>query len=99
LFMSIFNLHRNPTIWDNPLNFNPENFEAEKAKDLAKFNYMPFGAGPRVCIGQQFALMEMQLLLAAMIKRFTFEMQPDHRVHMHPQIVLKSTGGIRMFVR
>ena len=99
LFMSVFNLHRNPNIWANPTLFNPENFSPENVKARPKFNYLPFGAGPRICIGQQFALMEMQLLLAALIKRFTFEAMPSHPVSMHPQIVLKSTNGIRMFVR
>ena len=99
LFMSIFHLHRNPNIWHDPLVFNPENFSTEKVKNRPKFNYMPFGAGPRICIGQQFALMEMQLLLASMIKRFSFETHPSHPVGMMPQIVLKSTNGIRMFVK
>jgi cytochrome P450 len=59
VFMSIFELHRNPNLWDNPGAFNPENFQTENVKTRAKFNYLPFGAGPRICIGQQFALMEM----------------------------------------
>ncbi|MCE7064809.1 cytochrome P450 [Dyadobacter sp. CY326] len=99
VFLSVFELHRNPNLWKNPLTFDPENFNAENVKDRAKFNYLPFGAGPRICIGQQFAMMEMQLLLAALVKRFSFESDPRHPVGMHPQIVLKSTNGIKLFVR
>lgn len=99
VFMSIYELHRNPNIWQNPLVFDPENFSAENVKNRAKFNYLPFGAGPRLCIGQQFAMMEMQLILASLIKRFDFEIDPSHRVGIYPQIVLKSTNGIKLFVK
>ena len=99
VFMSIYELHRNPNIWQNPLVFDPENFSAENVKNRAKFNYLPFGAGPRLCIGQQFAMMEMQLILASLIKRFEFEIDPSHRVGIYPQIVLKSTNGIKLFVK
>jgi cytochrome P450 len=96
VFMSIFELHRNPDLWDNPATFNPGNFQAEAVRNRAKFNYLPFGAGPRICIGQQFALMEMQLLLAALVKRFDFVREQGYSVGMHPQIVLKSTNGIKL---
>ncbi|MEO6287853.1 MAG: cytochrome P450 [Dyadobacter sp.] len=99
VFMSVFELHRNPNLWKDPLTFNPANFNPENVKNRAKFNYLPFGAGPRICIGQQFAMMEMQLILAALVKRFTFETDPSHSVGMHPQIVLKSTNGIKLYIR
>jgi cytochrome P450 len=99
VFLSVFELHRNPNLWSNPLVFDPENFNPESVRNRAKFNYLPFGAGPRICIGQQFALMEMQLILSALIKRFSFENDPSHPVSMHPQIVLKSTNGIKLYVR
>jgi cytochrome P450 len=99
VFMSIYELHRNPNIWENPLVFNPENFSPENVKNRAKFNYLPFGAGPRLCIGLQFAMMEMQLVLAALVKRFDFEIDPSHKIGIYPQIVLKSTNGIKLFVK
>ena len=99
VFMSIYELHRNPNIWKNPLVFDPENFSPENVKNRPKFNYLPFGAGPRLCIGLQFAMMEMQLILAALVKRFDFEIDPSHKIVIYPQIVLKSTNGIRLFVK
>ncbi len=99
VFLSVFELHRNPHLWKNPSVFDPENFSPENIRNRPKFNYLPFGAGPRICIGQQFAMMEMQLLLASLVKRFTFEIDPAHAVGMHPQIVLKSTNGIKLYVR
>jgi len=99
VFMSIYELHRNPNIWKNPLVFDPENFNPENVKNRPKFNYLPFGAGPRLCIGLQFAMMEMQMILAALVKRFDFEMDPSHKIGIYPQIVLKSTNGIKLFVK
>ncbi|TLV03289.1 cytochrome P450 [Dyadobacter luticola] len=99
VFLSVFELHRNPNLWENPLRFNPDNFSPEAVKDRPKFNYLPFGAGPRICIGLQFAMMEMQLILSALIKRFDFKSDPAHPVGMHPLIVLKSTNGIKLFIR
>jgi cytochrome P450 len=99
IFMPIFELHRNPKIWKNPTTFDPENFNLENTKNRNKFDYLPFGAGPRFCIGQQFALMEMQLVLASVLKRFTFEADPAFQVRMFPLITLKPKNGIKMFVR
>ena len=99
VFLSVFELHRNPNFWQDPLVFNPENFNPEEVKNRPKFNYLPFGAGPRICIGQQFALMEMQLILASLVKRFSFQRDHSHPVSMHPLIVLKSTNGIKLYVR
>ncbi|SEJ01271.1 Cytochrome P450 [Dyadobacter koreensis] len=99
VMMSIYELHRNPNIWNNPLIFDPENFNTEHVKNRGKFDYLPFGAGPRLCIGQQFAMMEMQLILAALIKRFDFEIDQKHAIGIYPQIVLKSTNGIKLFVK
>jgi cytochrome P450 len=99
LFMDIFDLHRNPNLWENPMLFDPERFAPEKVKSRSKFNYLPFGAGPRICIGQQFALMEMQLILATLVKRFSFEPAPLHTTRIHPQIVLKSATGIHLSVK
>ncbi|CAG4999191.1 Epi-isozizaene 5-monooxygenase/(E)-beta-farnesene synthase [Dyadobacter sp. CECT 9275] len=99
IFMSVFELHRNPHLWKNPEDFNPDRFSPDSVRNRPKFNYLPFGAGPRLCIGQQFALMEMQLILAALVKRFDFEADPSHVAGMHPLIVLKSANGIKLFVR
>ncbi|MFN8347102.1 MAG: cytochrome P450 [Spirosomataceae bacterium] len=99
VFMPLFELHRHPGLWKNPLVFDPEHFSPEQVKDRPKFSYLPFGAGPRICIGQQFALMEMQLVLASLVKRFTFVADPAHEPKMFPLITLKPLNGIRMFIK
>ncbi len=73
VFISIAAAHRNPKIWENPNEFNPDRFAPENAKKIPKYAYMPFGAGPRMCIGNHFAIMEMQLILAVLARDFEFE--------------------------
>ncbi len=99
IFLSIYGLHRNPSLWPNPHHFDPENFSVEKVKNRSKFDYLPFGAGPRYCIGQQFAMMEMQLILPSLLKRFTFESDPSHQPELLPLIALKPKNGIKMFIK
>jgi len=64
LLVNIAGIHRRADIYENPESFSPERFTLEREKDLPRLGYMPFGAGPRVCIGNHFALMEGQLMLA-----------------------------------
>jgi cytochrome P450 len=72
-------MHRHPTYWDDPEGFDPERFTPERAADRPKFAYIPFGGGPRQCIGNQFALMEAQLVLAMVAQRFRLDMVPGTR--------------------
>ena len=99
VFLPTYSLHRNPNIWQKPSEFNPENFSVENVKKRSKFDYLPFGAGARICIGQQFALMEMQMILASIIKKFSFETDPENPSEMFPMIVLKPKNGLKMFVK
>lgn len=67
---SIHSLHRNPKYWENPDQFDPERFSPENQKNQNANVYMPFGIGPRLCIGKNIALMEMQLLLILILRRY-----------------------------
>ncbi|MEM7369498.1 MAG: cytochrome P450 [Bacteroidota bacterium] len=96
---AIFHLHRNPHLWENPERFDPDRFSAEQQKSRPKSHYLPFGAGPRMCIGNHFAMMEMQLLLAAMIHRFDFELIKDQRIDTEPLITLRPRYGMNMRIR
>ncbi len=98
LLISIFALHRDPRHWEDPEAFRPERFAAERIKERPRLAYMPFGAGPRMCIGNHFAMMEMQLLLAMLIRRFDFELVEGHPVEPEPLITLKPKHGLLMRV-
>ena len=99
VFINIYALHHHPEYWEEPQRFDPDRFAPERVKQRSRWQYLPFGAGPRMCIGNHFALMEMQLLLALLIRRYDFHLVSDQRVEMQPLITLKPKGGIRMRVK
>ena len=70
-------LHRDPEIWDNPLEFNPENFSPEAKEKRDAYSFLPFGVGPRQCMGMRLAMVEMKLGLLEILRRFTFERAPE----------------------
>jgi len=97
--MIFFNVHRDPRFWDNPERFDPERFTPERSAGRPPFAYLPFGAGPRLCIGNQFALTEAQIVLAAITQRFDFELLPGHPVRPNPLFITRTSDGLPMTVR
>lgn len=90
-------LHRHPKHWPEPLAFRPERF-LEKDPSRPKLAYLPFGAGPRVCIGASFALTEMQILLATIVRRFDVVPLAGGAVPLDPSITLRPKGPVRVRV-
>ncbi|TGL60905.1 cytochrome P450 [Leptospira sarikeiensis] len=90
----IFNMHRNPEFWENPDKFDPDRFDEERSADRPKYAYLPFGGGPRICIGNIFALTEATLILAMLVKNYKFEVDPNHPVVMEPLVTLRPKYGI-----
>ncbi len=99
VLISPYVLHRRPDYFPNPERFDPERFAPEAEARLPRYAYLPFGGGPRVCIGNQFALMEGQIILAALAQRVRFELVAGQRIVPQPLITLRPRGGIRMVVR
>lgn len=97
--ISPYVLHRRADNFPEPEQFIPERFTPEAEAQLPKYAYLPFGGGPRVCIGNQFALMEGQLILATLAQRVRFELAPGQRIEPEPLVTLRPRGGIRMVVR
>lgn len=98
MFISIYALHRHPKYYEHPDRFVPEHFSESAVKARPRLAYMPFGAGPRMCVGNHFAMIEMTLLLAVLWQQFRFELAPEHPVVPHPLVTLKPKHGIRMRV-
>lgn len=94
--LSIYALHRDPKYYPNPEKFDPDRFSPENIKQRPKLAYMPFGAGPRMCIGNHFAMMEMQLILAMLVQRFDFELLDTQSVKPAPLVTLSPKRGIKM---
>lgn len=98
--VNIIGMHHNPAYFSEPERFDPERFTPEAEKALPKNAFMPFGAGPRVCIGNHFALMEGHLALAALAQRVRLELPlgaPD--AVMEPLVTLRPRGEMPMIVR
>ncbi len=98
VLMSPYTLHRRADYFPDPLRFDPERFTPENEKRIPRYAYLPFGAGPRICIGNHFALMEGQLLLAALAQRVRFRLASPERVAADPKITLRQRGGARLIV-
>ena len=70
-------LHRDPEVWENPLVFNPDNFSTEAKERRDPYSFIPFGTGPRQCIGMRLALLEIEMALTKVMERFKFERAPE----------------------
>ncbi|MFO0679513.1 MAG: cytochrome P450 [Polyangiaceae bacterium] len=91
-------LHRHPSYWNNPEAFDPERFMGPPDTSRPRYAYMPFGAGPRFCIGNSFALMEATLVLALLFRRARFALRAGHVAGLDPLITLRPKGGMPMRV-
>lgn len=88
--------HRHPEFWENPDKFEPERFSPQAWVNRPRFAYFPFGGGPRQCLGNHFALMEAQLLVAAIAQRYRLKTVPNHVVEVAPLVSLRPRNGIMM---
>lgn len=91
---SAYTLHRHPDFWDTPERFDPERFTPERSAQRPRFAYVPFGAGPRLCIGNSFAMLESQLILATVAQRYRFTLVPGHSVTPEPALTLRTRDGV-----
>jgi cytochrome P450 len=89
-------LHRHRTLWEDPDRFDPERFSKERSASRPRFAYLPFGAGPRVCIGAQLALTEVSLLVATMAQRYRLKLVPEQEIVLTHRVTLRPRDGIRM---
>jgi cytochrome P450 len=100
VILSPYVTHRHPEYWDNPEGFDPRRFaDEERIKSLPRFAYMPFGGGPRNCIGSAFAMLELQMLVATLAQRFVMHVQGGHSVVPRPILTLRPKGGMPMLLR
>ncbi|MGY6707293.1 MAG: cytochrome P450 [Rhizobiaceae bacterium] len=91
-------VHRHRALWDNPEAFMPERFHPENRDNIDRYQYLPFGAGPRICIGAQFAMMEAVIALAVLMSRFRFEALPETKPWPVQKLTVQPDGGLPMRV-
>ncbi len=96
IFASPYITHRLPRVWENPEGFEPSRFERDRAAARAPFAYFPFGGGPRQCIGNIFAMMEMVLIVATIAQRYRLDLIPGVQGRLSPGITLRPSLPIHV---
>lgn len=96
--ISIHSIHHNPKYWPEPEKFIPERFTKQNSKDRHRFIYFPFGGGPRLCIGNNFALMEMQLAVPMIVQHFKLHKPKGFKFELDPLITMRPKPEMRMLV-
>ncbi|HEX4513467.1 MAG TPA: cytochrome P450, partial [Polyangiaceae bacterium] len=96
LMLSIFHLHRDPDVFPTPDVFAPERWQTAKP---SVYEYNPFSAGPRMCVGASFAMMELKIVLAMLLSKFRLELPAGSRVDARIAVTMSPPGGLEMIVR
>ena len=96
VYVPVYAVHRHEKLWSEPDRFDPSRFEPEAAKAIDRFCYLPFGAGPRTCIGQNFAQMEAAAVMASLLRSFRLTLWPGHRPEPRLRVTLRPAGGMPM---
>jgi cytochrome P450 len=99
VYVSSWAIHRNPDYYDDPLAFKPERWTGDLRKRLPRFGYLPFGGGPRICIGNRFAMMEAMLLIGTICRRYKLEAHGPKSLKPRPTLTLRPAGQVLAGVR
>ncbi len=94
MILYVYGAHRSDKLWNYPNRFDPGRFHQDHTKSIQPFSYFPFGGGPRLCIGNNFAMMEMQLTLVHFLRKFDLERIPGDDVSPLPMVTLRPKAGI-----
>lgn len=90
----IYGVHHNAEYWKDPNTFNPDRFNKENSGNIHPFAHIPFGGGPRVCIGQNMALMQILLVLASVVRKYDFKLSENANVEIDPMMILRPKGSV-----
>lgn len=94
-----YTLHRHPGLWQDPARFDPDRFAPDRVADRPRYAHIPFGAGPRFCVGSHLGLMEATFVLAMVARELRLSKVPGHQVVGEPMLSLRIKGGLPMTVR
>jgi cytochrome P450 len=94
ILVSPWILHRHRRLWDDPERFDPTRFAKESSEKRPRFAYLPFGGGPRVCIGASLAMTETILILAVLAQRFRLRLKEGEEVTLQTRITLRPKNGM-----
>src|SRR6202522_3610527 len=92
----VYGAHHAPLYWQNPESFEAERFTKANEKLQTPFTYLPFGAGPRGCIGGNYAMLQILMILSAVLRKYDFQLAPGQTIEARPMVILRPKHGIRM---
>jgi cytochrome P450 len=92
----VYGAHHAPRYWQNPETFDAERFTKANDKLRAPFTYLPFGAGPRGCIGGNYAMLQILMILSDLLRKYDFQLTPGQTIEARPMVILRPKHGIRM---
>jgi cytochrome P450 len=92
----VYGAHHSPRYWQNPENFDTERFAKTNDKRRTPFTYLPFGGGPRGCIGGNYAMLQVLIILSDLLRKYDFQLAPGQTIEARPMVILRPQHGIRM---
>jgi cytochrome P450 len=92
----VYGAHHAPRYWENPENFDTERFTKANEKSRTPFTYLPFGGGPRGCIGGNYAMLQILMILSDLLRKYDFQLAPGQTIEARPMVILRPKHGIRM---
>ena len=98
IIIPVYAIHRHHSLWDDPGRFDPDRFLPERESKLKRTQFMPFGAGPRICLGASFALVEAKVLLASFVRAARFDWDGRHLPEPLSRVTLHPSGGMPLAV-
>jgi cytochrome P450 len=92
----VYGAHHSPQHWENPESFDPGRFSRANEKLRGPLTYLPFGAGPRGCIGGNYAMLQMLMILSVLLRKYDLRLVPGQTIEARPMVILRPAYGIRM---
>lgn len=92
----VYGAHHYEPNWPDAESFNPGRFTKDAMKSRTPFTFLPFGGGPRICIGNQYAILQILMILAELLRRYDFSLVPEQTIEARPMVILRPANGIRM---
>src|SRR6202453_1957474 len=92
----VYGAHHAPRYWQNPENFDTERFSKANDKLRTPFTFLPFGGGPRGCIGGNYAMLQILMILSDLLRKYDFQLAPGQKIEARPMVILRPKHGIRM---
>jgi len=92
----VYGAHHASRYWPNPENFDTDRFTKANEKLRTPCTYLPFGAGPRGCIGGNYAMLQILMILSDLLRKYDFQLAPGQMIEARPMVILRPKHGIRM---